>query len=252
MSRINFLILLILSAAQIATAAPDTKPADQQLGEAPKGVDPTLWSRMLQIDARAGKINTLIADFQQEKHTALLKKPLVSSGELRIRGSTMRWETRLPQPSILVITEREARILYPNPAPGVVEIYNLDQRIGELAASPLPRLAILKNRFHFEQIPVHDMDANARDDAFLALKMTPIERQIAEHVEEVRVLLDVAAGYIVRAEMTDADGDRTVLKFTQVKLGVDPGDLELKVPAGANVTRPLEGLQTQGRGSPSK
>jgi outer membrane lipoprotein-sorting protein len=65
-------------------------------------------------------------------------------------------------------------------------------------------------------------------------------------VQEVRVLLDVAAGNIVQAELTDADGDRTVIQFTNAQVNVEVGDLELKLPSGTKVTRPLEGL----RGAP--
>ena len=250
MSQRIWMVLSVLACtAAVAAGAPATRPASQPLSEPPKGVDAGLWSRMLEVDARAGKIEALVADFEQEKHTALLRKPLISSGTVRIKGSMIRWDTRQPHPSTLLITERDVRIFYPDPPPGVVEIYNLDQRVGELAASPLPRLAVLKDRFRFQQIPVHEMDPQTREDAFLALKMTPSDAQIAQHVQEVRVLLDVAAGYIVRAEMTDADGDRTVLKFSHVKVGSDPGDLELKVPPGVKVTRPLEGLE--GRGNPS-
>jgi len=63
-------------------------------------------------------------------------------------------------------------------------------------------------------------------------------------VQGVRVLLDISAAYIVKAEMTDADGDRTELHFANVKINADPGELELKVPAGTKTTRPLDGLQS--------
>jgi hypothetical protein len=47
--------------------------------------------------------------------------------------------------------------------------------------------------------------------------------------------------------MTDADGDRTVLAFTNVQVNIDLGDLELKIPAGAKVTHPLDGLPAGGK-----
>jgi outer membrane lipoprotein-sorting protein len=233
-------------------AAPATQPASAISSTPPAGVDPALWARMIDIDARAGKITSLIADFQQQKFTALLKKPLVSSGTVRVKGATMRWDTRQPQPSVLFVNDQEVRIFYPVPAPGIIEVYNLDQRVGELAASPLPRLAVLKEKFSFEQIPAGLMDSTVDPKAFLGLKMLPIEPSLKEHVNEVRVLLDASAGYILRAEMTDADGDKTLLHFTHVRINADPGEMELKTPAGVKVTRPLEGLQGQAPRNPSK
>jgi outer membrane lipoprotein carrier protein len=238
--------------AASAVAAPATQPAPIASSAPPAGMAPALWARMIEIDARAGRIASLSADFQQQKFTALLKKPLISSGSVRVKGSTMRWDTRQPQASVLLVNDREVRIFYPAPAPGVVEVYNLDQRVGELAASPLPRLAVLKERFSFEQIPARQMDTAVDPNQYLGLKMLPIEASLKQHVQEVRVLLDVSAGYILRAEITDADGDRTLLHFTNVKLNGDVGDMELKTPAGVKVTRPLEGLEGQSPRNPSK
>src|SRR5207248_235768 len=104
---------------------------------------------------------SLSANFQQQKFTALLKRPLVSSGTIRLRKSTMRWDTQQPQRSVLWMNDREARIYYPQPPPGVVEVYTLDQKMAELASSPLPRLAVLKRKFSFEQIPAAQLDAQA-------------------------------------------------------------------------------------------
>lgn len=254
---VNLLFLLALFCAiftaqlVLADAPPATQPAAASPGDAPAGVDPQLWTQMVAIDARASRITSMVAHFQQEKFTALMRKPIVSSGTIRIKGSMMRWDTTEPYPSTMLFSDREAKIFYPNPAPGSLEIYSLDQRMAEMAASPLPRLKVLKEAFTFAQIPVHDMDANAKS-GFLALRMTPREPSLKEHVQEVRVLLDANAGYIVRAEMTDADGDRTVLHFSQIKLNVDPGKLELTVPAGTKVVHPLEGLEGAAPHAPSK
>ena len=255
-ASLHFLLALLCAifTAQlvIADAPPASQPAAASPGAAPSGVDPQLWAQMVAIDARASHITSMVAHFQQEKFTALMRKPIVSSGTIRIKGSMMRWDTTEPYPSTMLFSDREAKIFYPNPAPGTLEVYSLDQRMAEMAASPLPRLKILKETFSFAQIPVHDMDANAKDDGFLALRMTPREQSLKEHVQEVRVLLDAQAGYIVRAEMTDADGDRTVLHFSQIKLNVDPGKLELTVPAGTKIVHPLEGMEGAAPHAPSK
>jgi len=250
--RLTLLSAIFTTQLVLADAPPATHPAAVSPGAAPSGVDLQLWAQMVAIDARSSHIASMVAHFQQEKFTALMRKPIVSSGTIRIKGSMMRWDTTEPYPSTMLFSDREAKIFYPNPAPGTLEVYSLDQRMAEMAASPLPRLKILKVTFTFAQIPVHDMDANAKDDGFLALRMTPREQSLKEHVQEVRVLLDANAGYIVRAEMTDADGDRTVLHFSQIKLNVDPGKLELTVPAGTKVVHPLEGLEGAAPHAPSK
>ena len=75
--------------------------------------------------------------------------------------------------------------------------------------------------------------------------MTPIQEELRQHLQEVRVLLDMSAGYIVHAEITDADGDKTVIRFGDVRVNADVGDVALKVPPGTKLTHPLEGLGSQ-------
>lgn len=223
-------IVIVGLASPSRATAQTTKPAD-----------PALWARLTEIDARAGRIKSLSADFEQQKFTALLSKPLLSSGRVAVSGAQMRWDTRRPEPSVMAIDAREAKLYYP--AQKVVEVYSLDERLGQLAASPLPRLEVLRPRFAFEEIPVTEMSPKGDAKQFVALQLTPVDEEIKRHVQYVRVLLDVAQGYIVRAEMSDADGERTVLSFSNVQLNADVGDLKLVVPPGTRVTHPLEGLQ---------
>ena len=202
-----------------------------------------LWAKLAEIDSRAAKIRTLAAAFEQQKFTALLRKPLVSLGRVRVSGSVMRWDTEKPEPLVMLIDPREARIYYP--AQKAMEIYPLDARLGELAASPLPRLQVLRARFGFEQVQPSALDKSADPARFIALKLTPTDPALLEHVKEVRVLLDVEQAYIVAAEVTDSDGDRTVLSFKDLHVNEDVGDLALRVPPDTRVSHPLKGLEGQ-------
>ena len=226
-----FIALALL--ADAPASAPTSRPAN---------VEPATWQRMLDIDQRAGQITDLTADFEQEKFTAMLKKPLVSSGRVFVRGSTMLWDTRKPEPSQLQITEREARIYYP--AQKIIEVYQVQEKLGQLAASPLPRLSVLRQHFDFEAIPVAEM-GESDDTKFFAVRMTPTQPELREHVEQVRVLLDATRGLIVRLEMRDSDGDRTLITFSNVKTNVGLGEEQLKIsaPADVKITRPLAAVE---------
>jgi len=224
--RVILLVMLLVD-------APTSRPAN---------LDPALWQRMLEIDQRAAAITDLTADFEQQKFTAMLKKPLVSSGQVFVRGSSMLWDTRKPEHNVLQITEREARIYYP--AQKTIEVYAVQQKLGQLAASPLPRLAVLQEHFNFEPLALSEM--GEKDQAsFLALTMTPTQAELREHVEQVRVLLDCRQGFIVRLEMRDPDGDRTLIVFSHVKKNVGLRDEQLSIdaPADVKITRPLAALE---------
>jgi outer membrane lipoprotein-sorting protein len=229
--------LLALAAALWAapTTAPATSPA----------TDPALWKRMVEIDARGAEVRDLTADFEQRKFTALLRKPLVSSGAIRVRGSAMRWDTQLPEPTVLAIDEKEVRLYYPRQK--TLEVYAIDQRFSSLAASPLPRLEVLRRFFSFERIAVKSFESGLDETSGLALRLTPINQALGEHIEAVRVLLEVKTGLIQQAETIDVDGDRTLLVFSRPRTntGLEEKDVRLEIPAGVKVSRPLQGLEGQ-------
>ena len=234
------LVFVLLLAAPLPCVGADAEPT--KAASRPANVDPAAWQRMLEIDALAAKIEDLTADYLQQKFTAMLKKPLVSSGTVAVRGAAMLWRTSKPEPSELQIDSREVRIYYPEQK--IVEVYQVRQKLGQLAASPLPRLAVLREHFDFEPIPVADL-GETDDSRFFAVRMTPTEPELREHLEQVRVLLDAWRGLIVRFEMRDSDGERTLITFsnTRTNIGLSDADVRLAAPADVKVTRPLAAVE---------
>jgi outer membrane lipoprotein-sorting protein len=204
--------------------------------------EPALWNELTQLDEKVSKIDSVTADFEQRKYTPMLKKPLVSSGTIVAEGSTALWKTGKPSPTCMLVSPKEIRIYYP--AQALVEIYPVQGQLGALAASPLPRLEVLKQFFRFERDSAASLDATKTDADYLAVKLTPIHDDLRQHVKQVRVLLDRKTGAIQLAENIDADGDRTVLVFSNLKMDVRlaADALQLNVPAGTNQTLPLDGM----------
>jgi len=234
MRRIAVIFVVLACAAAVRAAdAPTSRPA---------GIDDATWQRMLAIDQKAAQVNDLSADFEQQKFTAMLKKPLVSSGVVRVKGSTMLWNTSKPEPNQLRIDAKEVRIFYPQQ--NVIEVYAIEQKLGQLAASPLPRLATLQQHFSFEPLPLPEL-GEKDDTRFLGLKMTPNDASLREHVEQVRVLLDTQSGLIVRLEMRDPDQERTTITFSNPKVnaGLTDSDLAITAPPDVKVTRPLAAIE---------
>ena len=224
-------LLIIAGSAARAADAPVSRPA---------GVDEKLWDLMVEIDARGAGIQDLSADFTQEKHTPLLKKPLVSTGHILIKGPVSLWTTMAPEPTVMRIDNKEIRLFYPRQK--VLEIYRTDERMGALAASPFPRLAVIKEHFTFERVPARSLLPDVDESKFLALRMKPTQEELKNHIDEVTVLLEIATGFVQRAQTIDTDGDRMVLTFSklQTNIGLKDRDLAMEIPAGVSVTRPLE------------
>jgi outer membrane lipoprotein-sorting protein len=218
----------------------------------PAAIDPALLTQLIEIDKRAAAISDLSADFQQRKFTALLKKPLVSTGTLRIKGPAMLWNTTAPEPTLMRIDEKEVHLYYPRQS--TLEIYPIDQGLASLASSPLPRLETLRKHFSIERAEASKLNADATNASLVPLRLTPIDALLREHVEQVLVLLDASQGLILRAEVTDADGDRTAIEFTNIQRNTNLPEtaVALDVPAGTRTVRPLEGLQRPPETHPAK
>jgi outer membrane lipoprotein-sorting protein len=139
------------------------------------------------------------------------------------------------------IDDKQLQLFYPRQK--VLEVYPTDQKMASLAASPFPRLDVLKKHFSFERLPVKDVDPSAKEGETLALRMQPLEPELRKHIDEVRVLLQVSTGFVLRATTIDSDGDRVVLSFSNIRIngGIPDRELELVVPRGVKVTHPLEG-----------
>ena len=227
---------LLLGLTLLATARGEPGATDR-----PAGVDEKLWKLLVEIDARSAQVKDLTADFTQEKFTPLLKKPLTSTGTILIKGSASLWHTAQPEPTVMRIDDKELRLLYPRQK--VLEVYPTGQKMASLAASPFPRLDVLKQHFTFQQMATKELDAAAKEGETIALRMRPTEPELRKHIDEVQVLLQVATGFVLRATTIDSDGDRVVLSFSNIRVngGVVDRELELVVPAGVKVTHPLEG-----------
>jgi hypothetical protein len=210
-------------------------------GDAPAGVDKDFWKQLVEIDARGAEVKDLTANFKRENFTALMKRPLVSTGTIKIRGGAALWDTVEPA-SVMRVDQREMRMYYVEQK--VVEVYAIGQKMGPLAASPFPRLALIKPHFSFERGAVEGLlPAGVDASKYVAVRMRPLDDEMRKHIDEVTVLLEIATGLVLRAQTIDPDGDRVVLTFSDMKVntGLAARDLEMKVPEGVRVVHPLEG-----------
>ena len=234
--RIAFCCVLLMSLAVMGGPTAATLPAAP-----PQGVTGELWARLTALDAKAAAIDDLTANFQQQKFTPLLKKPMVSSGTVLVKGQAMLWKTTDPQPTSMRVDEKQVSLYYPQEK--IVEIYPVTGELSALASSPLPRLAMLVKHFHFAPATAKEMGLD-EEPATQALRLTPSEPSLRQHVERVTVLIDGQRGFMVACELIDADGERTLIRFSHVKVNVslDEAALRLELPPDVKQVHPLESL----------
>lgn len=207
-------------------------------GWAPAHDDDALSATLALLDEKAAKITNLSATFTQEKHTAILRRPLVSSGTVRVRPPLVRWDTVHPHASSMLVSQKEVRIFYPDQA--TVEIYDLTGQLGQLAASPIFRLAALREHFTIERAAPREGEKPVAGR--VELRFTPRAQALRDHLQEVWLGVDEDSALVRRAEIINSDGERTVMTFDHIKVnpGLVPGALALEIPPGTNIVRPLE------------
>lgn len=231
----------VLTFALLSLIPQPWQPAPAPPPSSPPSTTTPLIERLEEIDRRGAEIRDLVADFEQRKHTPLLKKPLVSTGRVLVKGARVRWETLEPHATTMTIDEREVKIYYPDQKS--LEIYPVEGGLARLSASPLPRLDAIREQFEIEAVSVADLDSEADPRESLALRLTPLQDSLKEHLSEVRVLLHIPSACMTRLEMIDADGERTTIVFRNVRTdtGIEAKALELTVPRATSVSRPLDG-----------
>ncbi len=227
----------ILLSRQTVLAATGSGLRDQPESSPPATRE---WTKRLEdFDARTVAVQDLTARFEERKHTALLKEPMVSRGRLWIKGSRARWETLEPHRTTLLLDETHVRIYLPDRR--VVEVYPMRQHLRRIAISPQPRLGALRS--HFEIEPAADTPGGLApaDRPILSVRLIPRNVELREYLDSVTIHLDESTAQVVQAVLIDPDGDRTILTFSEIRTnqGLTDGDVTPPLPADTQVIYPL-------------
>lgn len=188
---------------------------------------------LARLDERTAQIEDLTANFTQEKHSILLREPLVSKGRVWVLGDKVKWETKEPRTSLMLVSNRSAR-LYDQESKRV-EVYPLSAGLAAIIGTPLPRFSRLKDSFLIERVRSDD------DSKQVVLKLSPLDEKLAEHIKSITVWIDPKLPAATALEMVDAEGDRTKITFSRIKLnqGLEDTDFELDLPDDVTIEYPM-------------
>lgn len=243
MIRLSLVVASVLTAAgqpiaPFAPAAPAASSEPVKTAGATRD-DERFVKRLEAVDAAMATVVDLRADFEQRRHTPLLKKPLVSSGVVLTKGDLVRWDTATPHASSLLIGRGAIQMYYPSEK--LVEVYPIGEGFKDLAGAPLPRLSVLRARFDIAPLPSDDPGVRSRDANLLAVRLTPRSDDVRKHIASVNVFIDESRPVATRVVMTDPDGEVTEIVFSNIRLnsGVKDDEIDPKLPAGVRVSRPL-------------
>lgn len=224
---------------------PTSAPATSQ------AADSAFEAALASIGAKASAIEDLTADFVQVKRTPLLRKPLESRGVLRVKGDRMRWDTSKPVPGVMMINQTELQLY--SPREELLEIYPMEHGLSQLAGSPLPRLQLVREHFRITPTEWPGLD-RAQRERRLAMRLTPLDPSLGQHIQEVLVLLNMDTGCAECVQTIDPEGEVLEIQFSNVRLNTKLSDdaVRFEPPPGTTISRPLEPGRPQATSSPGR
>jgi outer membrane lipoprotein-sorting protein len=204
---------------QAPTQGNDAPPASLVTGDAAHGaaIDP-VFAHL--------KLERLSCKFSEEKHIALLARPLRSTGTIffeRERGIARA--TLTPRPSQVVLTRTALRMT----KDGHSEEIPLDKS-KDLKAFALIFPTLLRGeRPELER--AFDLALYGSEPGWWALAFTPKADSLKKLVK--RVIVFGKQGEVVALQVTEASGDVTDTRLTDVRRNADVPDAELAAAFGA-------------------
>lgn len=137
----------------------------------------------------------------------------------------------------------EMRIYYPNDK--LCEIYPIGGALIDFASAPLPRLVELRDRFSIELIPsgelVRELGGTPDNPALLGLVLRPVFSDVRKHLESIKLLIDETIPAATKVIVTDAEGERTEITLSLIKInsGLTDAEVQLALPDGVRLSHPL-------------
>jgi outer membrane lipoprotein carrier protein len=194
---------------------------------------PISESELKNLLAAIRQNRTTQADFQEQRVIRLMKKPIVSSGQIWFQPpNKFRREVKGNSPSFTVSSGRELWIYYPN--------FKSAERYPLGKGSPLDAtVAAINSALNLENIETSFTVTATKTENGNELQLLP--RTAA--MKRVFQKLDLRINDKFRVERTDMllpNGDRIVTTYTnQTRAAIPSSTFEFKPPAGTEVTTPL-------------
>ncbi len=186
------------------------------------------------IDEQQQKIFTLRADFTQKRQTALAKRPLLSSGQVKFtRPDRIHWTYLQPEPMEIALDGKEIWIYTPRRAEA--ERFSLS-RSRRLVQYLEPLTSIFQKPFaqlSGEYDPVYQ---ELRNQTY-RFRLQPKKENLQKFLAGIDLWIDQTSGAILVFDMTEASGDRLTLEFKHLQFNppLTEEDLKIKIPPSVRV-----------------
>jgi len=210
----------------------------------PSGIDPALAAAIRRFDGAQGNIQRISAHFREVKTLALLKAPVVQSGEFyHTKPDKFLWEYRNPTEKLLMLDATGIIAYYPREK----RAEEIKTRFGKRIVKYLGLGSVLEDLTGEYEMSLSKENQIPNTD-LLVLK--PRGKRIQKRIAEIRIWLDREINQPRAIEYLEADGDSTHLAFDQIAINpeISLSKYEIKLPNDVTVTNSLSGFFGGGSG----
>jgi outer membrane lipoprotein-sorting protein len=213
------ILFTLLGLASLAQASPMSKSDVEQLVQ--------------KLQALHQSQPSFEANFKEERHTALLKDPLVSQGKIWFTvPDKVRREVNGSRPSTTIIDGNKMSIYYPSFQQ--LEVY-------DLAKKPMLRdsLQAIAAGFNFEKVTAFYNIEGSKEGNGYHLILTPKTASMRRLMRSVDLEVDQNLSPS-QVQVQDAKGEKILVNYSNVRRGSVPESMfQFTPPAGTTVTTPL-------------
>ncbi len=162
------------------------------------------------IQDKAGEINSVMANFIQEKHLKILSKPLISKGTFYFQvPQSLRWEYTSPFQSILLIHNGNIK-RYIKGNDGFIQDSGAELQAMQVVLQEI--MLWLRGRFN------DNPNFNAVLEPGPKIVLTPKEKSFAAIIQRIELMLSNQPGIIETVCIYENDNSYTKFIFNNVKL----------------------------------
>lgn len=162
------------------------------------------------IQDKAGEINSVMANFIQEKHLKILSKPLISKGTFFYQvPQSLRWEYTSPFQSILLIHNAKIK-RYVKGNEGFIQDSGAELQAMQVVLQEITLW--LRGRFN------DNPNFNAVLEPGPKIVLTPKEKSFAVIIQRIELMLSKQPGIIETVRIYENDNSYTKFMFNNVRL----------------------------------
>ncbi len=196
----------------------------------PAGAE-TLEEVLAKIRQRQKTVDTIEAEFRQEKTVDLLADTQISSGTFSFATpDKVRWDYVEPTPVVMVIAEGHLTTWFPElHRAETLEVSRFQDRIFKYmgAGNALDELSSYFN-FRFTE---------KKSSNSYRLDLVPKSKQIEKRVRSITIWIERETYLTNRIEYVEGDGDSTVYEFSNIRVneGLDMNRFTLELPPDTRI-----------------